>query len=225
VTVTLKEGWLEIIGSFMHLEQQEIEVSGRTIKKETLIVPRYHQLDAVRGLTADAREIGPGHNYLKIDKHSSQLAPALAAGVNIIITTLQKFPFVLGKVGDLPQRRYAVIVDEAHSSQGGEVAKEMKEVLTVIDMERTIHEGGAEDASDENDDPQDEVVKSMQARGRQPNLSFFAFTATPKPKTLELFGVRNAEGPPEPFCLYSVRQAIARFLSLHPHNLAQKRPK
>ena len=137
----------------------------------------------------------------------------------------------------------------------------MKEVLTVIDMEKTIRETG-EDYQGEEDDIEDEIRKSMQARGKQPNLSFFAFTATPKPKTLEVFGVQDEDEGPEPFHLYSMRQAIeegfildvlqnyttyktyfrlskaieedpqlnkrkaarviARFLSLHPHNLAQK---
>ncbi len=199
----------------------------------------------------------------KIDKDSSQLADALTAGVNIIITTLQKFPFVLEKIGNLPQRSYAIIVDEAHSSQGGEAAKQMKEVLTVIDMGQVLKEDSpAYNAGQDDDDPEDEIRQSMLARGPQPNLSFFAFTATPKPKTLEVFGVKNGGGLPEPFHLYSMRQAIeegfildvlqnyttyktyfrlskaieddpklnkkkaaraiARFVSLHPHNLAQK---
>jgi type I restriction enzyme, R subunit len=192
----------------------------------------------------------------KIDKDSTQLADALEAGTNIIITTLQKFPFVLNKVGDLPKRDYAIIADEAHRSQGGETSKKMKEVLTVLDLEKTIEDDA------EDDDVEDEIRKSMQARGKQPNLSFFAFTATPKPKTLEVFGIQGDDGKPEPVHLYSMRQAIeegfildvlqnyttyktyfrlskaieedpklnkqkaarviARFLSLHPHNLAQK---
>ena len=195
----------------------------------------------------------------KIDKDSQQLADALAAGSNIIITTLQKFPFILDKIGELPARKYAVIIDEAHSSQGGEATKKMKEVLSaksLEDAEKDEADTGLEE------DAEDEIRKSMLARGKQTNLSFFGFTATPKPKTVEVFGTKGANGKPEPFHLYSMKQAIeegfildvlknyttyktyfklskeieddpkvnkkkasraiGRFLSLHPHNLAQK---
>jgi len=195
----------------------------------------------------------------KIDQDSSQLADRLTKGGSIIITTLQKFPFVLDKVEDLPARNYAVIIDEAHSSQGGQASRRMKEVLAGASLE----EAAAEEADEsEEDTALDEIRKSMLARGRQANLSFFAFTATPKAKTLEVFGTPGADGKPRPFHLYSMRQAIeegfildvlknyttyksyyklskaieedpevnkkkaaraiGRFLSLHPHNLAQK---
>src|SRR5690606_10848149 len=195
----------------------------------------------------------------KIDKNSQQLADAIAAGSNIIITTLQKFPFILDKIGDLPSRTYAVIIDEAHSSQGGEATKKMKEVLSAKSLEEAELE---ESYSGLDEDAEDEIRKSMAARGKQANLSFFAFTATPKPKTIEVFGTHDKPGKPKPFHLYSMRQAIeegfildvlrnyttyktyfkvskeieedpnvnkkkaaraiGRFLSLHPHNLAQK---
>ena len=192
----------------------------------------------------------------KIDENSQQLATALAGEqARVIITTLQKFPFVLDKVGELPARRYAVIIDEAHSSQTGEAAKEMKRVL------------GASGDQVEGDEPPDEVEEALAAqvaaRGMQANLSLFAFTATPKGRTLELFGRRNPDtNKHEAFHLYSMRQAveegfildvlanyvtyktyweiekkiaddpefdsakaraaIARFVSLHEHNLSQK---
>jgi type I restriction enzyme R subunit len=323
-TIWAKDSWLDIVGRFSHLEQETITVNGKTIKKESLIFPRFHQLDVVRKLTTDAKAKGAGHNYLiqhsagsgksnsiawlayqlanlyndqnarvfdsvivitdrrvldqqlqdtiyqfdhvagvvqKVDRNASQLAEALTSGTNIIITTLQKFPFILDKIGELPQRHYALIVDEAHSSQGGEASKKMKEALTVIDLSRSAQEtSGSYGPNDE--DEEDWVRKSMLSRGKQLNLSFFAFTATPKPKTLEVFGQINTQGKPEPFHLYSMRQAIeegfimdvlqnyttyktyfrltkaiqddpqihkkkaskaiARFLSLHPHNLAQK---
>ncbi|RLC26771.1 MAG: type I restriction endonuclease subunit R, partial [Deltaproteobacteria bacterium] len=111
----------------------------------------------------------------KIDKDSTQLALALSAGINIIITTLQKFPFVLDKIGELPKRNYAIIVDEAHSSQGGEASKKMKETLTVIDMSSEIESETPEYGKDH--DIEDEIRTSMLARGKQPNLAFFAFTA------------------------------------------------
>ncbi len=195
----------------------------------------------------------------KIDEHSQQLADALASGTPIIITTLQKFPFVAEKIGTLASRRYAVIVDEAHSSQTGEGARHMKEVLAATSLDEAEKEE-AED--DEDETSEDRLVKVMASRGKQKNLSFFAFTATPKAKTLEVFGHRDAEGKPIPFHLYSMRQAIeegfildvlknyttykafyrlakateddpkvnkkkatsqlARFMSLHPHNIGQK---
>lgn len=137
----------------------------------------------------------------RIEKHSQQLADALAGEqARIIITTLQKFPFVLDKVDALPNRSYAVIVDEAHSSQTGEAAKELKRVLgAATDDEGDLEPGSVEEA----------LAQAVAARGAQSNLSFFAFTATPKGKTLELFGrldpVTNRH---EPFYLYSMRQAI-----------------
>ena len=211
-----------------------------------------------------------------IDQDSKQLAAALIDGTKIVITTLQKFPFVLRGLlhaagaetqekateqekaqakaweAEIAKRRYAVIVDEAHSSQTGETARELKAILGA---------GAAEDPEAEAD-WEDRLNQVLASRGRQPNLSFFAFTATPKGKTLELFGRPGASGTPEAFHLYSMRQAIeerfildvltnyttyatyykllkaaeddpdlpkkkaaralAKFMSLHPHNIEQK---
>lgn len=317
-----RHSFLDILARFIHLQIEEKKLGGKRIKKETMIFPRYHQLDCVRKLVADARECGTGTNYLiqhsagsgksnsiawlahrlaslytendekvfdsiivvtdrvvldqqlqntiyqfehkqgvvqKIDINSTQLAEALASGVPIVITTLQKFPFVTEKMGDLPMRRYAVVVDEAHSSQGGETATELKGVLAAA----AIKEEARTKAEEEGlPDYEEEILKTMAKRGHQPNISFFAFTATPKYKTLEVFGTSGADGKPNPFHLYSMRQAIdegfildvlqnyttyktyyrliksieddpqvdkrkaaralARFMSLHPHNIAQK---
>jgi type I restriction enzyme R subunit len=321
--ILAKDSWLEIIQRFIHLQVDEIEFEGRTFKKEKLIFPRFHQLDAVRKIAADARQTGAGRNYLiqhsagsgksnsiawlsyrlaslhnqtderifdsviivtdrkvldqqlqdtiyqfehktgvvqKIDKDSSQLACALDSCAHIIITTLQKFPFVIDKVGALPDRRYAVIIDEAHSSQGGEASKKLKEVLAAKNLDEAEQEDFTD--YDAEDEIREMVEKSCAARGQQKNISFFAFTATPKYKTLAVFGQKNADGKPQPFHLYSMRQAIeegfildvlenyttyelyfklskaieddpqlnkkkaaqaiGRFVSLHPHNLAQK---
>jgi type I restriction enzyme R subunit len=195
----------------------------------------------------------------KIDEDSTQLAEALKTATPIIITTLQKFPFVTDKVGELPDRRYAVIVDEAHSSQSGEAVTELKGVLAANSIKKKAKE---EAEAQGLPDYEEEILKTMVKRGRQPNISFFAFTATPKYKTLEVFGRPGTNGKPEPFHLYSMRQAIeegfildvlknyttyktyfrlvktteddpqvvkskaakalARFMSLHPHNIAQK---
>jgi type I restriction enzyme R subunit len=199
----------------------------------------------------------------RIDADSTQLAEALTGQqARIVITTLQKFPFILGKVAELGKRRFAVIVDEAHSSQTGEAAKDLKAALGATSAEVQLALAEAADASDGPVDPQDALAAQVAARGKQPNLSFFAYTATPKARTLELFGRKDQDGNFAPFHLYSMRQAIeegfildvlanyttyatywkvgkaveddpeydtrrakrsiARFVSLHPHNLAQK---
>jgi type I restriction enzyme, R subunit len=157
-----------------------------------------------------------------IDQDSKQLATALVDGTKIVVTTLQKFPFVLRGLlhvagaesqekataeekkqakeweAALAKRKYAVIVDEAHSSQTGESARELKAILGAA----------ANDDEEGEGDWEDRLNDVMQSRGKQPNLSFFAFTATPKGKTLELFGGMGASGKPEPFHIYSMRQAI-----------------
>lgn len=139
----------------------------------------------------------------KIDKDSSQLATAITNGKHIIITTLQKFPYVLNKVGEIEKRNYAVLIDEAHSSQGGDASKNLKEVLGSYEIDDK-----EEDDYTAEDFISDEVTKSAKARGKQSNISFFAFTATPKDKTLSLFGTQDAEGNPIANHLYSMRQAI-----------------
>jgi type I restriction enzyme R subunit len=141
---------------------------------------------------------------VKIDENSSQLAEALDDKASIIVTTLQKFPFVLKKVGSMQDRTFAVIIDEAHSSQSGKTAIKLREALT-SDGNTTTEDG----SDDETELTSEEVIaKLMEARKRPPNVSYYAFTATPKAKTLELFGRKNAEGLPEPFHVYSMRQAI-----------------
>jgi len=127
---------------------------------------------------------------------SEELAEKLEQGKPIIVVTLQTFPHVIEHISQLSERDYAVVVDEAHSSQTGEMAKEMKQILSGIDLEG-------------EDDWETLLAKSAQARGRQDNLSFFAFTATPKGKTLEVFGRTPEDGDtPVPFHVYSMRQAI-----------------
>ena len=342
--VLQRDSFLDILEHFLFVETKEEKVDDvkggqRRITKETVIFPRYHQLDAVRKIVAAARAEGPGQNYLiqhsagsgktnsmswlshrlailhdgndrkvfdcvvvvtdrrvldrqlqdaiyqiehaqgvvkAIDRDSRQLAEALIDGTKIVITTLQKFPFVLRGLlrmagadtretasaaekeraqaweMEIAKRRYAVIVDEAHSSQTGETARELKAILGAA----------AGDDSEGEADWEDRLNQVMASRGKQPNLSFFAFTATPKGKTLELFGRPGANGTPEAFHLYSMRQAIeeefihdvlanyttyavfyrllkaveddpalpkkrasralAKFMSLHPHNIEQK---
>ncbi len=335
--------FLDILGHYVFVERRDEKVYGedgaRTIRREMLVFPRYHQLDAVDSLVEMARVEGPGNNYLiqhsagsgktnsiswlshrlaslhtdiddkvfdcvlvitdrrvldrqlqdaiyqiehaqgvvqAIDEDSKQLAQALVDGTKIVITTLQKFPFVMQGLlsiagagsPDAPNRdeqfqttewrqkiagrRYAVIVDEAHSSQTGESARDMKAILG----ERS------QAALESVEDWEDGLNAVVESRGPQPNLSFFAFTATPKGKTIELFGRQGTGANPEAFHVYSMRQAIeegfildvlrnytdydtyyriarnaaddpeyperraaralSKYASIHPHNLAQK---
>jgi type I restriction enzyme, R subunit len=139
----------------------------------------------------------------KIDEHSSQLKEALEHGEKIIITTLQKFPVISNSVGELPGKRFAVLIDEAHSSQSGEQSKALKKALTT-----TLEDAEKEDAVLTEPDTEDKIVEEMRARGRQKNVSFLAFTATPKQKTLELFGEKLDDGSFAPYSIYSMKQAI-----------------
>ena len=141
-----------------------------------------------------------------IDQTSRQLREALEAGRTIIVTTLQKFPVIAEQIGELPGKRFAVIVDEAHSSQSGESTKSLKTVLAAGSLEEAEREEAAAETPEEEID--ERVLEEIRRRGRPPNLSTFAFTATPKPKTLELFGEKQPDGKFKPFHLYSMRQAI-----------------
>ena len=139
-----------------------------------------------------------------IDSTSRQLKQALEDGKTIIVTTLQKFPVIQDQIGELAGKRFAVIVDEAHSSQSGESTKSLKAVLSVPSLEEAERDGEEE----EGEDLEDKIADEMKRRGRLSNVSTFAFTATPKAKTLELFGQRREDGSYEAFSLYSMRQAI-----------------
>lgn len=327
--VLQRDSLLDLLARFIHLQiDEKRDDKGNKVKVETMIFPRYHQLQAVRTLVEAAKTEGVGHNYLiehsagsgksntigwlthrlaslhdrknervfssvivvtdrvvldqqlqetiyqfehkrgvvqRIDESSRQLAEALENSVPIVITTQQKFPFVSRQLlkmaeergtagtGTLATRRCAVIIDEAHSSQSGETAADLKEVLG---GESLLEEAKKRAAEEEREDIE-ELFRSMAKRGRQANLSFFAFTATPKHKTLAVFG-RDSQ----PAHRYTMRQAIeeefildvlkqytsyatyykllkacnddpnverkkaalalARFMKLHPHNIAQK---
>ncbi len=156
-----------------------------------------------------------------IDKTSKQLKEALEEGKTIIVSTLQKFPAMLDQIRKMEQeareqgekegkkfqvygKRFAVIIDEAHSSQSGETSKGWKAVLATPSLD----EAEQADSVADTDDLEDRIVAEMKKRGRLPNVSMFAFTATPKPKTLELFGAKRPDGKFEPFSLYTMRQAI-----------------
>jgi type I restriction enzyme R subunit len=292
--VLSRDSLLDLLARFLHLNSEDkfvwnefgqpqagpkgrgplkMSEDGKKIRKESMIFPRYHQLQAVRQMVTSAVHEGVGHNYLvehsagsgksntiawlahrlsslhsatderifdsvivitdrvvldrqlqntiyqfdhrqgvvqKIDEDSRQLAEALESDVPIIITTLQKFPFVSGQLAKLneargetgshlPTRHYAVIIDEAHSSQSGETATELKGVLGGAELRRKAQELTKEEGEAELE----RLYRAMAKRGQQANMSFFAFTATPKHKTLKIFG-RNGE----PFHRYTMRQAI-----------------
>lgn len=250
--VLRKDSLMEILHKYMHLQKEDVKDKyGKVIKhKETMIFPRYHQLDVVTKLLADVKENGSGKNYLiqhsagsgksnsiawlahrlsglhdkndeaifnsiivvtdrkildsqlqdtiyqfdhvagvvrPVKKGSKELKDAINDGVKIIITTLQKFPFIYQEV-ESTGKKFAIIVDEAHSSQTGAAAKKLKEALG--DNEEILEQFAREEAEEENqqEDYEDALIKELSTYGMHKNLSFFAFTATPKNKTLQLFG-------------------------------------
>ncbi|MGL3805637.1 type I restriction endonuclease subunit R [Paeniglutamicibacter sp. R2-26] len=170
-----------------------IVISDRTVLDGQL-QKAIEQLETVAGVFAPITHGSEGSK-------SKQLAEALLKGRQIIGVTLQTFPHAMEEIRKnkgLKGRNYAIIADEAHSSQSGDAAKSLKKVLTAIGLEE------GEDISTE-----DVLAAEMAARaGGTMNLSFFAFTATPKAKTIELFGRPDANGNMEVFDLYSMKQAI-----------------
>lgn len=143
----------------------------------------------------------------KIDKNAKQLKEAIETGTGIIITTLQKFPVIYKEV-NTGSKRFAIIVDEAHSSQTGDAAKKLKRALA--DTEKALEEIAELEYENESSrkDDEDKLLDELAAQGIHENLSFFAFTATPKDKTLQMFGTRDENGKYHPFHIYSMRQAI-----------------
>lgn len=134
-------------------------------------------------------------NIVTHAENAQELKTALETGKRIIITTIQKFPFIVNGVEDLRNSNFAIIIDEAHSSQSGQAADKMNAALSSDDEEI-------------EDDTQDKILKAMEGRKLGKNASYFAFTATPKNATLEKFGQQNADGKFVPFHLYSIKQAI-----------------
>ena len=249
----------DIIENYAQVVEEKDERTGR--KKRRQIFPRYHQLDVVRQLLADARQHGAGRRYLiqhsagsgksnsiawlahqlvgleqgskaifdsvivvtdrrVLDKQirdtiklfaqvgsivghaedAGDLRKFLADGKKIIITTVQKFPFILDEIGNEHRgHTFAILIDEAHSSQGGRTAAKMNIALS---------EHGGEEAEETAEDA---INRIMEGRKMLPNASYFAFTATPKNKTLEVFGEAYPEGGQvkhRPFHSYTMKQAI-----------------
>jgi type I restriction enzyme R subunit len=262
--VFTRESLANIIQHFVRLDGKKKD----PLLTKTLFFPRYHQLDVVRKIIADASAKGVGQTYLiqhsagsgksnsitwaayqlieaypensnvpgvtdlekplfdsvivvtdrrLLDKQirdniadfseikniiapaysSKELRESLEQGKKIIITTIQKFPFIIEGIADLSDKRFAVIIDEAHSSQSGSAHDNMNRAM-----------GQQVNEDDEDFDAQDKIVLAMQSRKMRGNASYLAFTATPKPITLEKFGVKNEDGSFKPFHLYSMKQAI-----------------
>lgn len=258
-------GFTEILENYAQIVEVKDEKTGR--KKRVQIFPRYHQLDVVRKLLADAKWFGAGKRYLIqhsagsgksnsiawlahqliglrksgkdvfdsiivitdrriLDKQiretirrfaqvssiigavkdgegaskTTQLSKFLKEGKKIIIATVQTFPFVLDSIGEEHRgKKFAIIIDEAHSSQGGRTAAAMSMALS---------EGGMEQ---EEDTTEDKINRIIESRKLLPNASYFAFTATPKNKTLEMFGIPYRVGDEikrRPFHSYTMKQAI-----------------
>lgn len=141
------------------------------------------------------------------NKNSRDLRDALNNGARIIVTTLQKFPVIYQEVDSSAGRNFAIIVDEAHSSQTGSSAMKLKSALA--DTEQALREFAEIEGKAEDDvDRTDKIVQEMITHGKHKNLSFFAFTATPKSQTLEMFGTEYEDGSFHPYHIYSMRQAI-----------------
>ena len=259
--ILTKDTILDLIKRFIFVEVKEEEdaQTGKIKRSETLIFPRYHQLDAIRKLLSDVRENRASQNYLiqhsagsgktktiawlahrlsdlhdvdekiifnnivivtdrvVVDRQlqkavmalehkaglirvmddkcdSSDLAEALRGNTKIIATTIQKFPFIVKGVKGLKDKRFAVIIDEAHSSTSG---RDMEAVTMTL--------GSGEQVES---DVEDMISDEIRRNGKQPNVSIFAFTATPKPTTIALFGRLNIKGKKEAFHIYSMKQAI-----------------
>jgi type I restriction enzyme R subunit len=284
--VLTRDSLMDILARFIHLKIEEktvvTEKGIKRLRKESMIFPRYHQLDAVRALTDHAQSHGAGHNYLiqhsagsgksnsiawlahrlsclhnaqdekifhsvvvitdrlvldqqlqdtifqfehklgvvqKIDENTQQLAKALSDGVPIIISTIQKFPFITQAIHTMEAhgksvaistagKRFAVIVDEAHSSQSGETAMELRKILNKDGIESAVAEQLLDMEDEElSEEAKKGLLREQLKRAKQPNLSFFAFTATPKYKTMCVFNEPGQDGK-APFHLYSMRQAI-----------------
>ena len=262
--VLTRDSIANIIQHFVRFDGKETDA----LNKKTLYFPRYHQMNVVRKLIADASKNGVGRTYLiqhsagsgksnsitwaayqlietypenentpgskginnplfdsvivvtdrrLLDKQlrenikefsevknivapaysSKELKENLESGKRIIITTIQKFPFIVDGIADLSDKRFAVIIDEAHSSQSGSAADNMNRAMSSNNSEE-----------EEEEDPQDKILEVMRSRKMSKNASYLAFTATPKSNTLEKFGELQADGKYKPFHLYSMKQAI-----------------
>ncbi|CAM3849257.1 type I restriction endonuclease subunit R [Flavobacterium branchiophilum] len=147
-------------------------------------------------LRENIKEFSEVKNIVAPAYSSKELKENLESGKRIIITTIQKFPFIVDGIADLSDKRFAVIIDEAHSSQSGSAADNMNRAM------------GSNSSEEDEEDPQDKILEIMRSRKMSKNASYLAFTATPKSNTLEKFGELQEDGKFKPFHLYSMKQAI-----------------
>jgi type I restriction enzyme R subunit len=153
-------------------------------------------------LRENIKEFSEVKNIVAPAMSSRELKENLEQGKKIIITTIQKFPFIVDGIADLSDKRFAVIIDEAHSSQSGTAAGKMNQAMGMSSV------SGSASEEEEEIDGQDKILQALRARKMKGNASYLAFTATPKNATLERFGTKKEDGTFEPFHLYSMKQAI-----------------
>ena len=184
------------------------DANNRAIFASVIVVTDRRVLDAQLQATISGFDHTLGTvETISVDKTSQALKDAINNGARIIVTTLQKFPVIYEQVDAAEGRNFAIICDEAHSSQTGSSAQKLKAALA--DLRDVLKEyAEAEGMAEEKVDPQDKLVRELLAHGKHKNLSFFAFTATPKNTTLEMFGEPLEDGSFRPFHIYSMHQAI-----------------
>lgn len=141
----------------------------------------------------------------KIDKDSGQLKDSLEQGSNIIVTTIQKFGVVVNRIKDLKGKTFGIIIDEVHSSQGGKGSKNVQKTLTQEEVEVS---------DDQVNETISKITREMKSRQKQNHISFFGFTGTPKPQTIEVFGTLQADGSKKPFHSYTMHQSIGEKFTL-----------
>ncbi len=183
--------WLSYRLSSLHDANNKIIFDNIIIVTDRVVVDRQLQA-AVMGMEHKSGLI----KVMNDGCNSADLALALKGNTKIIATTIQKFPYIVNEVSNLKDKKFAVIIDEAHSSTSG---KDMAAVTMTL---------GAGEASIEECSAEDIIVDEIARHGKQSNVSMFAFTATPKPTTLQLFGRVNTKGQREAFHIYSMKQAI-----------------
>ena len=176
--------------------------------KSVIIVTDRRVLDQQLQNTIDGMDHLPGFvETIDKDKHAKDLKTAINDGARIIVTTLQKFPVIYKEIEAAKGKNFAIICDEAHSSQTGSAAAKLK-IALADDVDALRQYAELEEKSEEEIDKEDPILKELLKQGKHKNLSYFAFTATPKPKTLEIFGSEDSNGQFHPFHIYSMRQAI-----------------
>lgn len=200
--------WLayQLIEAYPHSEQAD-GAKGREqpLYDSVIVVTDRKILD--KQLKDNIKQFSEVKGIIAHAERSKDLRTALENGKKIIITTIQKFPFILDDIGEMADKNFAIIIDEAHSSQSGQAHDGMNTALG-IDSDQKSEQEKDGDIDDNQDRINQAIEKHMQNRKMRSNASYFAFTATPKDSTLEKFGEKQADGRFIPFDLYSMKQAI-----------------